>query len=185
MRRTLRLAGTALVLTAVLIGGACGKDTKVGSDDLTNFQSEGGPGALGGATTTEAPAAVETTAAPAAAPTTAPKAAPTTTAKPAPTTTAAAPPTTAPVSIVVKIQGDAQGNAFEPSNSRVFSGSIIRFQNVDGAAHQIRARNGEFQSPSLAPNATWDYKVTLGPGTYEYTDATRPYAVGYIEVVAR
>jgi hypothetical protein len=67
----------------------------------------------------------------------------------------------------------------------VFQGSIIRFQNVDGAAHQIRARNGEFQSPSLDPNASWDFKVNLAPGNYEYTDNTRPYAVGYIEVVAR
>lgn len=180
--RTSRRLATVL-LAGSLVFAACGGDTEVGSEDLTDFESEGGPGALGGETTTVPPATPDTTAAPAATapPTTA---APATTAKPAPATTAA-PPTTAAASIVVRIQGDGQGNAFDPSNTRVYAGSIVRFENVDSAPHQIRARNGEFQSPSLDAGAVWDFKANLAPGTYEFTDSTRPYAVGYLEVVAR
>jgi plastocyanin len=182
---TRRTTALAAVLLSLALLAACGKDTKVGSDDLTDFKSEGGAGALGGETTT-VPAA-ETTVAPAvtAAPQTTAKPAPTTTAKPAPTTTAAPTATTVQASIVVKVQGDTQGNAFEPSTTQVYQGSIVRFENTDSAAHQVRARNGEFQSPSIAPGGTWDFKVNLGPGTYEFTDATRPYAVGYLEVVAQ
>jgi plastocyanin/predicted small secreted protein len=181
-RTTTVLAAFLLIASFVL--AACGDDTKVGSDNLKDFKSESGSGALGGATTTVAP--VETTAAPAvtAAPVTTAKPAPVTTAKPAPTTTAPT-ATTVAASIVVKVQGDAQGNAFEPSNTRVYGGSVVRFENTDSAAHQVRARNGEFQSPSIAPGGTWDFKVNLGPGNYEFTDATRPYAVGYLEVVAQ
>jgi plastocyanin len=172
-----------LVTTVLALLAACGEDSKVGSDKLKNFESQSGDGALGATTTTAAPET--TTTAAAAAPTTTAKPAPTTTAKPAPTTTAAPTPTTTQVSIVVKIQGDGQGNAFEPSNVRVYANSTIRFENVDSAAHQVRGRNGEFQSPSIAPGSSYDFKVTIAPGNYEYTDTARPYAVGYLEVLPR
>ena len=176
-----------LVLLALLSLGvaACGEDSKVGSDKLKNFESQEGDGALGATTTTAAPAEAATTAPPAAAPTTAPPTTAPPTTKPAPTTTAPPVATTAAPSIIVKIQGDGQGNAFEPSNVRAYANSTIRFENVDSAAHQIRSRNGEFQSPSLAPGAVWDFKVNVAPGNYEYTDTARPYAVGYLEVLAR
>ena len=178
-RRTLLI----LVTTLLALLAACGEDSKVGSDKLKNFESQQGDGALGATTTTAAPETTTTTAAPAA--TTAPPKATTTTAKPAPTTTAAPTPTTAAPSIVVKIQGDGQGNAFEPSNVRAYANSTIRFENVDTAAHQLRGRNGEFQTPSIAPGSSYDFKATLAPGNYEYTDTARPYAVGYLEVLAR
>ena len=181
-----RILFALLTSVLALLVAACGEDSKVGSEKLENFESQSGDGALGATTTTVAP---ETTTTAAAAATTAPppppKATTTTTAKPAPTTTAAPTPTTAAVSIIVKIQGDGQGNAFEPSNVRAYTGSTIRFENVDTAAHQVRSRNGEFQSPSIAPGSSFDYKVTLAPGNYEYTDTSRPYAVGYLEVLAR
>ena len=180
-----RHAFAALVIAAcsLLLLAACGDDSKVGSDKLKNFESQGGQGALGGTTTTVKPAG--TTAPQNTAPaTTAKPAATTTTAKPVTTTTAPTATTAAP-SIVVKIQGDGQGNAFEPSNTRAYQGSTVRFQNVDSAAHQVKARKGEFESPNIPAGGTWDFKLTLAPGTYEFTDSVRPYAVGYLEVLAR
>jgi plastocyanin len=179
-RHTHAAAFVALVVASVLVAGACGGSNKVGSDKLKNFKSEGGQGALGGATTTVAPV---TTAAPAR--TTAPPTTAKTTATTKAPTTTAAPATTTPASITVKIQGDSQGNAFEPSNTRVFQNATVRFQNVDSVAHQVKARNGEFSSPNLPPGGTWDFKATLPPAQYEYTDSARPYAVGYLEVLAR
>jgi plastocyanin len=180
IRRTVLVLAAA---SAVLAFGACNKDSNVGSDKLKNFESQGGDGALGGTTTTAAPtattAAPQATAKPAA--TTTPKAA---TTQP-PVQTTAAPPTTAAASITIKIQGDGQGNAFEPSNTRAYANSTIRFQNVDSGPHQVRSRNGEFQSPNLSSGQSWDFKINLAPGTYEYTDSARPYAVGYLEVLAR
>jgi plastocyanin len=67
----------------------------------------------------------------------------------------------------------------------VFQNSTVRFQNVDSGPHQVKARNGEFASPSIPAGGTWDFKATLPPGQYEYTDSARPYAVGYVEVLAR
>lgn len=165
-----------LAMSALVLVG-CGEDNKVGSDKLRDFESQGGEGALGGTTTTAKPAVADTTTPPQ------------TTAKPTATTAKAtattAPATTVAPSITVKIQGDGQGNAFEPSNTRAFRNSIIRFQNVDSAAHEVKARNGEFASPSIPPGGVWDYKITIAPGNYEYTDLSRPYAVGYLEVLAR
>lgn len=180
-----RLVAVMAAVSTLLLFAACGDDSKVGSDKLKDFESKGGSGALGGTTTTVKPTG--TTAAPqATAPPTTPKpAAVTTTTARAVATTAAPTPTTAPAGIVVKIQGDSQGNAFEPSNTRAYQNTTIRFQNVDSAPHQVKARKGEFESPSLPPGGTWDFKLTLAPGTYEFTDAARPYAVGYLEVLAR
>ena len=179
-RRLIALVLTALSLTTL---AACSDDSKVGSDKLKDFESQSGDGALGATTSTTA-APGETTVAPAV--TAAPTTAPPTTKPPVATTAATAPPTTAtPVAITVKIQGDGQGNAFEPSNTRAYANSTIRFENVDSAPHQVKARNGEFASPNLAPGEKWDFKLSIAPGTYEYTDAARPYAVAYLEVLAR
>jgi len=179
VNRTIRHTIAALFVSAGAVLAACSSDTEVGSETVTGFESESGEGALGGLTTTVPPSttALLATTSP---PTTA--AAKATTTAPPQTT---APPTTVAVSITVKIQGDGQGNAFEPSNTRVFQNSTVRFHNVDSAAHQVRARNGAFQSPSIPPGGTWDFKATIAPGNYEFTDIARPYAVGYLEVLAR
>lgn len=181
-----RLVAALAVLSAFLLLAACGDDSKVGSDKLKDFESKGGSGALGGTTSTVKPTGTTVAAPQATAPPTTPKpAAVTTTTARAVATTTAPTPTTAAAGIVVKIQGDNQGNAFEPSNTRAYQNTTIRFQNVDSAPHQVKARKGEFESPSIPPGGTWDFRLTLPPGTYEYTDAARPYAVGYLEVLAR
>jgi hypothetical protein len=40
---------------------------------------------------------------------------------------------------------------------------------------------GVFDSGPIAPGATWDW-VAQGAGDYNYSDGTRPYAVGTIQV---
>lgn len=165
----------ALVLTTALAVAACGEDSSVGSDELL----EGGVTGetrLGETTTTttEAPVAAQPQ-----------EAAPTTA---APTT---APPETAPptteavqqVSLEVAIQPDSAGNQFEPRIGRVFVGSIIRFTNTDSVPRSVEADSGAFSSGPIAPGASWDYTAST-PGSFNYTDGTRPYAVGTLEVVA-
>ncbi len=148
---------------------ACGNSNKVGSKSLSEFKDQGGEGALGNTTSTKpAPTtvAVATTATP--------------TTRPVPTTAAAKP------SIEIKIQGDTQGNAFDPSNARVFVGSIVRWTNRDTIPHSVQGRKKEFDSGPIAPGKSWDYTATR-IGSFEYTDvvANRTYAIGYLEVLAR
>lgn len=169
----MRTRPIALLVTALLTLAACGGDNSVGSDELLEGGATGET-RLGETTTTT------TTAAPAtdeAAPTTA---APTTA---APTT---APPTTQAqqqVSIEIAIQPDSAGNQFEPRVARVFAGSIVRWTNTDSVPRSVEADNGQFTSGPIAPGASFDYTADT-PGTFNYTDGTRPYAVGTLEVVA-
>lgn len=167
----------ALLLTTALAVAACGEDSSVGSDELLEGGATGET-RLGETTTTTTTTEAPVTAEPeAAAPTTA-----------APTT---APPETAPpttqavqqVSLEVAIQPDSAGNHFEPRIGRVFAGSIVRFTNTDSVPRSVQADNGSFASGPIAPGATWDYTAST-PGTFNYTDGTRPYALGTLEVVA-
>lgn len=172
LRRSTAVRAVAVVFALVTVA-ACSEDTKVGSEALTEFEEQAQE-RLGDVTTTTAQAATETTAPV----TTAVQEAVTTSTAAAPSTTQAAAP-----SITVKIQGDAQGNAFEPSNQRVYVGSKVKFLNTDTVAHTVTARRGEWASPSIPPGGEWVYEANA-VGLYEYTDE-RPYAVGYLEVLAR
>jgi hypothetical protein len=40
---------------------------------------------------------------------------------------------------------------------------------------------GAFRSPTIPPGGSWDYKANTA-GTYNYSDGTRPYAVGQLVV---
>ena len=183
MNRRFCILAAVLSLFAL---AACGEDNKVG----TGVKVEKGEGAnnrLGVTTTTEAPAGeapTETTAA--AAPTTTAKAAAattTTTAAPKPTTTAA-PATTAPAAqaFVIEIYADNSGKKqFEPPQSAVRLGTVVRWVNKDTLARSVESEQGGFQSPSIPPGGSFDF-TTDAKGTFNYQDGTRPYAQGVLQV---
>lgn len=160
-----RLLVALLALTLVL--GACGKEKSVGDESLLEGTDESGEGPrLGETTTTTAAPAGDTP----------------TTAAPQATT---APPTTAPAapSVEVSIGSDTTaGGQFQPRVAQVPSGAIVRFINNDTVARSVVADGGAFDSGPIAPGASWDW-VAGGAGSYNYSDGTRPYAVGSIEVV--
>ena len=164
---TNRWIKTAVALFAVLLlAGACSSKKDVGSDELLNGTDNGSAGTrLGETTTTTAAANTPTSAA-------------NTTAPPA-----TAPPTTvAQVAIEVSINGDAAaGGQFQPRVAQLRSGTIIRFVNKDTVERSVVSDSQAFDSGPIAPGASWDW--TAGsPGTYNYSDGTRPYAVGSIDV---
>lgn len=157
-----------LLLVLVLVAGAaCSSDNKVGEGLDTNVKGGSGP-RLGEATTTIAPV---TTAAP-----------PATTAKPVATTARPVATTAPPASpaLVIKIQ--AASPQFDPAVGSVRSGSIIRWQNVDSQPRSVEADNGAFRSPPIPPGGTFDLKAPA-PGSYNYHDGTRPYAVAQLQIV--
>ena len=154
------------VLLAVVALAACGGEKSVGDESLLEGTEGSDVTRLGETTTTTTTAPAEGT------PTTA---APTTTAPP--TTVAAAP------SVEISIASDTTaGGQFQPRVAQVPSGALIRFKNNDTVPRSVVADNGAFDSGPIAPGATWDW-VAGGPGSYNYSDGTRPYAVGSIEVV--
>lgn len=156
------------LLALVTFATACGDEENVGDESLLEG-TEGEDGArLGETTTTSVDPTAETTAAPA---TTAP---PVT----APPTTAAAAP-----SVEVSINSDTTaGGQFQPRVARVPSGGIVRFVNRDTVERSVVFDGIGVDSGPIAPGGTWDW-TSGGAGTYNYSDGTRPYAVGSVEVV--
>lgn len=176
MTTTPKLRLLVCTLLVALVAAACGSDSKVGSEELLEGEATG-ENFLDTTTTTAAPAegaaAQSTTTAP---PTTAP---PTTA---APTT---APPTTQQqVSIVITINADTATSQFDPRVARVFQGSIVRWTNNDSVPRSVKADDGSFSSGTIQPGGSFDFKADK-PGSFNYSDGTRPYAVGSLEVVAR
>lgn len=168
-----RIALALLIISLVAAG--CGKSNKVGDDSLTNFEDQAQQ-RLGQTTTTTAPpagAATTTTAAPGK------QALGTTTTAPKATTT-----TTQFVAVEININPDESSSQFDPAIARVYAGSNVRFTNKDKVARQVKGDKNEFLSPSIAPGQSWTWKA-VGAGRVNYHDETRPYAVAYIDVVAR
>jgi plastocyanin len=162
-RRRLRV-GVAL-LTVLLLAGACSSKKDVGSESLLKgTDDKTGDTRLGETTTTAAPENAPTTAS---------------TAPPAtqpPTTQAAAP------AVEVSINSDTtSGGQFQPRVAQVPAGATVRFVNKDSVARSVVSDAGVFDSGPIAPGATWDW-VAQGAGDYNYSDGTRPYAVGTIQV---
>lgn len=156
----------ALVVLLALVAGACGSDSETGGGVKVKRDGKKGDAALrDDRTTTTAAAAATTT------PTTAAKA--TTTTRPPTTTTAK------PVS-EIKIQDDQQGNQFEPRSLTVRAGRTVRWVNVGNSARSVEADNGAFRSPLLQPGQSYEWVAK--PGSYNYHDGTRPYAVGVLSV---
>jgi plastocyanin len=163
-RRTTKILVALLAL--VLLAGACSSKKDVGDESLLKgTDNKQGDTRLGETTTTTAaPNQTTTTAAPQA--TTAP-----------PTTQAAAP------AVEVTINNDTTaGGQFQPRVVQVPAGSKVRFINKDSIARSVVSDDGVFDSGPIAPGATWDWTAG-GAGSYNYSDGTRPYAVGTIDVV--
>ena len=162
----------ALVLALFL--GACSSDNKVGEGVDLSIGNQVEQERLGQATTTVAPPTTvagaggnqgaigrETT-------TTAPKAPPTTQA--------------APQFFEIGIHGDNSGSSqFAPSAVAVGKGVTVRWTNRDSVARSVEAENGAFNSGPIQPGGTFLWKADKA-GAFNYTDGTRPYAVGRIEV---
>jgi plastocyanin len=171
MKRIVLLVALAVFALGV---SACSENNKVGEGvDPSAIGGEGGDGAIRDTTTTEAP----TTTAP---PTTQ---APATT-RPVPTTKP--PSTTQPVNqiaLTIGIHSDTSGkNQFEPRQAGVQRGATVRWQNFDEKARSVEDSGGAFKSPLIPPGGTWDYKANT-VGKFNYSDGTRPYAVGELNVV--
>ena len=169
MRRT-PLRTLAVALAAGLVAVACGSDTKVGSEELTEFEENAGE-RLGQTTTTKKK-------------TTTTQGASNTSSTVTQATQQATSTTSRAVIATITIQGDLQGDAFKPRVQPVYVGGVVEWVNRDTKPHRIKARRAEFASPEIPPGGSWEYTVDLPPGEYEYTD-DRPYAVGYLQVVAR
>lgn len=173
-----KLVRTVISLAlATVVLAACSDDSKVGDDALLNVKDEVAKERLGERTTTTAPpttvagagkvglGAATTTTAPKAAVTTAPAAA---------------------REYVITINGDksAAASQFDPNSATVYVNYPIRFQNNDAVARSVVSNENKFRSPAIPPGESWTLTIPA-PGTYNYQDGTRPYAVGSIRVVPR
>ena len=163
-----------LMLILTLFLGACSSDNKVGEGVDLSIGNQVDQERLGQATTTVAP------------PTTAPGAQASGGALGRDTTTtkATAPPTTerAPQFFEIGIHGDNSGTSqFAPSAVAVGKGVTVRWTNRDSVARSVEADNGAFNSGPIPPGGTFLWKADKA-GAFNYTDGTRPYAVGRIEV---
>lgn len=176
---------SVLLLLAALTLAACGEDNKVGEGVDLNIKDQVNSQRLGATTTTTTAAPTETSAPQSAAvgrATTTTTAAPVATTAAAPTTTTTAKEATA---LVIEINGDAGGKSqFDPSQARVYVGTVVKWTNTDTVARSVEADDGTFASGNLAPGETFSYK-TDKVGRFNYHDGTRPYAVAALEVLAR
>lgn len=188
MKRVIQLL--CCVVLATLLS-SCGDENKVGSDKILDFKEQTNDRL--GVTTTTVAAPTETTTAqgPAKA---AVGATTTTTAAVVATTTTQAPATTAAPTTTearkeqafeISITADNSGTSqFDPSASRVFKGTLVRFVNKDSVARSVEEDRGAFKSGAIAPGGSFDYRADT-VGKFNITDGTRPYAVGSLEVLAR
>jgi plastocyanin len=75
-------------------------------------------------------------------------------------------------------------SGYDPYYIRVYKGGSIKVTNVDSQARTVTADRGEFDSGSIAPGVTWVY-VANTVGKFNFHDATRPFVVGTLEVLAK
>lgn len=172
MKHRFSLALVLLALCAALAG--CGKSNKVGDESLLNIKDQTNA-RLGATTTTAKPAETTTTTA---APGKAGVGNTTTTAKQATTST------TQEAAIEIVIKGDDSPTQFNPAEASVYKNSVVRWVNQDTVPRSVKADNRAFVSPNIPPGGTFTWRATV-TGRINYTDGTRPYAVGAIEVQNR
>lgn len=158
----------SILLVAVALA-ACGEDNEVGSGVDLNIADQAEGVRLGETTTTEAPA--ESSGERAALGDTSTTAAPTTTVQ--------------EVTLAIAINGDSGTETqFNPSAARVYVGSLVEWVNRDTVARSVVADDGTFDSGMIAPGGTFRFEAKTA-GNFPYTDGTRPYAVGTLEVIQR
>jgi len=158
----LRAIASAFALVAVL--GACSSDEKVGDESSLAFDQEQAD-QFGATTSTTEAGVTETTA-------------------PAESTTTAAPNTTLPPEqqeVTIDVSINDQSPYFDPGLVQVRVGSKIRFTNKGASDHSVTSDTGLFDSGPIPPGGAWIYDATT-PGSFNYSDSARPFAVGTIEV---
>ena len=168
---TVRLRRIALVLALVLTAAACSDESSVGSgvDLSVSDQAEGLR--LGETTTTTTTEPTDTGA----------LAIGETTTTTAPTTTTTAAPEQP--AITITINSDTSGTTqFDPSAARVFVGSLVAWTNADSVPRSIEFDDRSLNSGMIQPGETYLYRADR-VGQFNYTDGTRPYAVGTLEVI--
>ncbi len=162
-------AGAALVL---LLAG-CSDGTQVGDKGLLEGTDGAGGTRLG--ETTIPPTTASTAPAP-----DKPGGGATTTAKPAPATTAKP----AAEGYPIKIQPDQAGTQFEPRVAQVFAGTPVTWTNTDSVPRSVEFADQSFMSGPIPPGGKATYTANRA-GEFNYSDGTRPYAVGTLKVQAR
>lgn len=157
----------ALLLAACSDANEYGQDGEV----LDGTDGQGGRLGLGETSTTQPP---ETTAPPATEP------------EP-PTTTRPTPPTTvqrAAQGFPIRIQPDQAPTAFEPRVGQVFAGTEVTWTNTDSVPRSVEFADQSFASGPIPPGGTATFTASRA-GEFNYSDGTRPYAVGTLRVQAR
>jgi len=170
-----------IVVAAILLA-ACSGSTTVGKNLQTQGFSGQTSGQLGDETTTTTRVAAPPTTARATAVTQPHHAAPSPT-----TTPAAAPKATTPtqqVAIQIAINSDSASAQFVPAVAKIYTGTCAQFTNDDSVPRSVVADDNTFASPLISPGQHWVLCLST-PGTHNYHDGTRPYAVGTLEAVAR
>lgn len=162
-----------VVASLALLLAGCSEDNSVGDKGLLEGTYGSGGTRLGEETTT---VPVETTAPPA----TQPGAGATTTAKPAPTTTAKP----AAQGYPIKIQPDQAGTQFEPRVAQVFAGTPVTWTNTDSVPRSVEFSDQSYNSGPIPPGGSATFTANRA-GEFNYSDGTRPYAVGTLRVQAR
>jgi plastocyanin len=166
---------TVLALVLALVAAACGDGARVGSDDLLTFEQEQQANPFAPTTVAQQDAPAEEAPQQDAPEQEAPAEAP--------------PPEPAPqqeeqqrATLDIRIAGDTERSQFQPSAARVFTGSVILWTNADSVARSVVSDEGWFDSGPIPPGGTWQW-VARETGRFNYSDGTRPYAVGYVEVI--
>jgi len=71
--------------------------------------------------------------------------------------------------------------AFQPASLQIAAGTTVTWTNSDGTAHTVTSDNGDFDSGSLAPGATFT-QTFMTPGTYTYHCQIHPFMTATIVV---
>jgi plastocyanin len=77
---------------------------------------------------------------------------------------------------------DIPGRLFSPPELVVLAGQQVTWRNDDGATHDVRAADGEFDSGRLVPGASFSH-VFAAPGTHAYVCTIHRSMRGTIDVV--
>jgi ABC-type branched-subunit amino acid transport system ATPase component/sugar phosphate permease/plastocyanin len=160
----LRAIASAVAVVAVLAG--CSSDEKVGDESSLAFDQE--QAEQFGATTSTTEAGVTETTSPGESTT---------------TTGAATNTTLAPEEqeVTIDVSINDQSPYFDPGLVQVRVGSKIRFTNRGASDHSVTSDTGAFDSGPIAPGAAWIFEANT-PGSFNYSDSARPFAVGTIQV---
>ena len=158
-------AALALLLAGCSDGPKYGEGTDFGSSD-------GGSDLAFRSSSTVAPDVVETPVTEPVETTTTTRAVTTTTAKPQ------------AQGYPIRIQSDQATTHFEPRVAQVRVGTPVTFSNGDSVTRSVDFDDGSFASGPIAPGASVTFTASRA-GEFNYSDGTRPYAVGTLRVQPR